>query len=66
MLYQKCPVCDGTGLVIRPPGVAGDQEYWISGDTGPYNCRCCDGSGLILNPPNKQINSDRQTAAAGY
>jgi len=49
-MYQKCPVCDGTGLVSRPPGVAGDQETWVSNDTGPYTCRACGGSGLILSP----------------
>jgi len=50
--YQKCPVCDGTGLVSRPPGVAGDAETWISSSTGPWPCQTCGGSGLILEPPN--------------
>ena len=58
MLYQKCPVCDGTGLVSRPPGIAGDQEYWISSSTGTYTCKCCNGSGLILQSPNNAMHSD--------
>lgn len=44
---QKCPVCDGTGLVSRPPGVTGDMPYWTSSHTGPYVCRCCNGDGVL-------------------
>lgn len=44
---QKCPVCDGTGLVSRPPGVAGDQTTWVSTTTGPYRCRVCEGQGIV-------------------
>jgi len=47
-MYQKCPVCDGTGLVSKPPGVAGDQNTWVSYSTGPYPCRACGGSGFLL------------------
>lgn len=43
----KCPVCDGSGLVSRPPGVAGDQTTWVSTDTGPYACRACGGTGIV-------------------
>ena len=46
-MYQKCPVCDGTGLVSRPPGVAGDQETWFSSSSGPYPCRVCNGNGVL-------------------
>lgn len=49
-MYQKCPVCNGTGLTNRPPGIAGDQEVWASSSTGPYDCKVCNGSGLIFNP----------------
>lgn len=44
---SKCPVCDGTGLVSRPPGVAGDQRSWPSVSTGPYKCQACNGAGLL-------------------
>jgi len=50
MLWQKCPVCDGTGLVSRPPYVAGDQQRWSSTSTGPYPCRVCVGSGMVIAP----------------
>lgn len=43
----KCPICDGTGLVSRPPGVAGDQETQVDNQTGPYECRPCLGSGVL-------------------
>lgn len=38
---SKCPVCDGTGLVSRPPGTAGDMNTWSSTAQGPYPCRAC-------------------------
>jgi len=44
---QKCPVCDGTGLVTRPPWVAGDQPTWTDSQVGPYQCRACHGAGII-------------------
>jgi len=43
----KCPVCDGTGLVSRPPGLAGDVREWVGSNTGPYPCRACGGTGII-------------------
>jgi RecJ-like exonuclease len=46
-LIQKCPVCDGTGLVSRPPYIAGDQESWHSGTAGPYPCKTCCGTGVV-------------------
>ena len=47
----KCPVCDGTGKVSRPPGVAGDIDSWSSSETGPYDCRACWGNAIIWGPP---------------
>ncbi len=47
---HKCPVCDGTGLVMRPPGVAGDQYLWTDNKTGPYTCRACGGGGIVWAP----------------
>ena len=43
----KCPVCDGTGLVSKPPYIAGDQETWSTSQTGTYPCHACGGSGII-------------------
>ncbi len=44
---HKCPICDGTGLVSRPPGVAGDQMTWDDNGTSPYDCGPCKGTGVL-------------------
>ena len=49
-LWQVCPVCEGTGLVSRPPGVPADQATWVSGGAGPYGCRTCNGETILLTP----------------
>jgi hypothetical protein len=46
-LIQRCPVCDGTGLVSKPPGIAGDVTTWMSSSSGPYPCRVCAGAGIL-------------------
>ncbi len=43
----KCPVCDGTGLVSRPPGTAGDQLTFTSSESGPWPCGACRGTGVL-------------------
>jgi len=43
----RCPICDGTGMVLRPPWVAGDVQQWASTGAGPYPCRPCSGGGII-------------------
>jgi len=50
MTPHKCPVCDGTGLVSRPPWVAGDQLEWSDTSTSPHPCRACGGSGVLWEP----------------
>ena len=47
MVYQKCPVCDGTGLVSRPPEVAGDVREFVSNGSGPWRCETCQGQRVI-------------------
>ena len=47
MIPHKCPVCDGTGLVSKPPWVAGDQSTWVTTELGPYPCKSCGGTGII-------------------
>ena len=44
----KCPVCDWTGLVSRPPHVPGDAATWTDSRTGPYECRACAGTGVLF------------------
>jgi len=48
----KCPVCDGQGLVNKPPYIAGDQQTWATSETGPYTCHACGGSGIIWGESN--------------
>lgn len=47
---HKCPCCDGSGKVSRPPGVAGDQVSWVSGSVGPWDCQACSGQGIVWGP----------------
>lgn len=47
LVPHKCPVCDGTGKVSRPPWVAGDVPTWTDSGTGPYECRACLGKGIV-------------------
>jgi DnaJ-class molecular chaperone len=44
---HKCPVCNGQGLVSRPPYIAGDQNEWFSSSAGPFTCHACGGSGIV-------------------
>jgi DnaJ-class molecular chaperone len=48
--YQKCPRCDGSGRLMKPPWVAGDQHEWSSTGVGPYTCPTCAGTGLLVRP----------------
>lgn len=42
-----CPVCNGSGLVSRPPHIAGDLNQWVDTGTAPYTCKACSGSGIV-------------------
>jgi hypothetical protein len=42
-----CPVCNGQGLVSRPPWLAGDVNQWTDTNTAGYLCRNCSGTGVI-------------------
>jgi len=44
---HRCPVCDGTGLTNRPPGIAEDQCTWGTSNSSPFPCFTCDGKGMI-------------------
>lgn len=43
---HKCPICEGQGLVSRPPWLAGDQHTW-TGDSAGYQCHACNGTGVV-------------------
>ena len=63
MEYQKCPVCNGNGLVsggfYSHPG---DYPVWSSLNTMEM-CRTCDGRGIIIMPsmPSMPISEDPRT-----
>ena len=44
---QKCPVCEGTGVVGWPPGVPADVRTTVAGDTTPYPCPLCAGARVV-------------------
>jgi len=50
LAWQKCPVCNGTGLVSTPPNVAGDQPSFSTSESGPWVCRVCYGKAVIWGP----------------
>lgn len=43
----KCPACNGTGLVSRPPWIAGDLDNFTTSSCGPWPCKPCGGSGVL-------------------
>lgn len=53
-ILHKCPVCDGTGLVSRPLGIAGDQLTWSDTSARPHQCKSCQGSGIIWETEEKE------------
>jgi len=53
MLYQKCPVCNGCGLVgggfFDSPGMIDEygNRTWVS-DHASETCKACEGKGIIV------------------
>lgn len=43
---QKCPKCDGQGIVSKPPHVAGDVNEWTSSEPS-FQCDVCNGAKII-------------------
>lgn len=46
--WQRCPICVGTGVVSRPPGVAHDQSTFVSTSCGPWPCPTCNGTRMVI------------------
>jgi len=44
--YQLCPKCNGTGIVSRPPHIAGDVTEWASSSVS-HQCNLCNGQMVI-------------------
>lgn len=42
-----CPVCNGSKVVSRPPGVPGDVSSWSATSCVSYECPVCKGAGII-------------------
>lgn len=48
MILHKCPVCNGTGLVLKGFYDHPQEMAWtIYGDNTPEKCRSCNGKGII-------------------
>lgn len=48
--HQKpyvCPVCNGQGIVSKPPNIPGDVNQWVSSGTGGYTCPACKGNCVL-------------------
>lgn len=54
MTPHKCPCCDGTGLTIRPPWIAGDINTWYDSNAAPYPCKACNGTGIVWSGEPKE------------
>ena len=48
--WQKCPKCDGQGIVSKPPWIAGDVYEW-SDTVGQHQCNVCNGLMIMPSPP---------------
>ncbi len=47
-MYQKCPVCNGRGIVPHMfYTITEEQETFSSSSTAPETCRACGGKGII-------------------
>lgn len=42
----RCPVCNGQGIVSRPPYIAGDIYTWTSSQAS-WVCKACEGKGIV-------------------
>lgn len=51
--WQKCPKCDGQGIVSKPPWIAGDVYEWSS-TAAQHQCNVCNGAMIILSPPKSE------------
>jgi len=51
MSLERCPVCNGNGLVSAGfYSHPGDWPEWTTSTTNPETCHSCEGKGWILVP----------------
>ena len=43
---HRCPICEGAGVLSRPPGVPVGQDF-TSTSSGPWPCGACGGTGVL-------------------
>lgn len=48
--WQRCPVCDGRGIVPQGFHSYPAGQIFTSGHTGPDRCQRCAGTGTIKTP----------------
>lgn len=48
--WQLCPKCNGQGMVLIPPYVAGDATEWSSTTVCTHTCPVCNGAKIIQRP----------------
>lgn len=60
MKWQKCPICNGHGIV--PPGfyLYPEGQYFFSTTCSPEKCQTCLGSGKILEAPDWATGKEEQ------
>jgi hypothetical protein len=44
---HKCPACDGSTKISRPPHVAGDVLAWDGTGNPLYDCVACGATGVV-------------------
>jgi len=49
--WQKCPKCDGQGIVTKPPWIPEGQNQWSSSSEPYYTCNLCNGQMVIKQQP---------------
>ena len=64
MSWQKCPICDGVGIISGGYSMrAGDSNSWTSYNS-TETCRICGGAGIISDitglPPQKAEVKERK------
>ena len=49
-VQNACPICGGSGVVSKPPGLAADINVWESSSNAGSTCNRCGGTGRLGTP----------------